>query len=180
MCKKYAAYRVRKNENKTRNKRFVNLKQAKSVHILMGANALTPMETEQFYKQVYAVADMFQSMLCKLYITVCVHKIPLESKRMGVDVFDSKQVKTFSKKPKQPIVTAFNDKKSDILINLTPFVCYPLEHLAALSDAPLKVALKVENRPFQYDLQLQVDDIAQEATKNLSALIFYLEKIQPK
>lgn len=180
MCKKFAAYKVRKSENKTRTKRFINLNQAKNVHVLMGANALTPIEAEQFYKQVYAVADMFQKMSCQLHLTVCVRKMPVESKRMGIEVFDFKQVKCCSKKPKQSVITSFLGKKTDILINIAPFISYPLEHLAALSDASLKVALKLDNRPFQYDLQLQVDDITQSANKNLSALLFYLEKIQSK
>ncbi len=177
---KYAARQVRKNQNKQRTKRFVNLKEVKSVHVLMAANALTPIETEQFYKQVYAVADLFQGMSCKWNITVCVRKMPVESKRFGVEVFDFKQVKCLSKKPKQPVAQTFAQKKSDILINLTPFVSYPIEHLAAISDASLKVAIKLEDRPFAYDLQLQIDDIEQNASKNLKALLFYLEKIQSK
>ncbi|MEE1184431.1 MAG: hypothetical protein UHZ06_08135, partial [Paludibacteraceae bacterium] len=147
---------------------------------LMAANALTPIETEQFYKQVYAVADLFQGMSCTWNITVCVRKMPVESKRFGVEVFDFKQVKCLSKKPKQPVVLAFTEKKSDILINLTPFVSYPIEHLAAMADAPLKVAVKLADRPFQYDLQLQVNDLEQDVCKNLKALLFYLEKIQSK
>ncbi len=180
MCKKYAAYKVRKGENKTRVKRFINLNQAQNVHVLMGGNALTPMQTEQFYKQVYAVADMFKNASCYLHLTVCVRKMPVESKRMGIEVFDYKQVSFLSKKPKQSIVAPFLEKKTDILINLSPFVCYPLEHLAAMSDAPLKVAVKLEERPFLYDIQLQLDDIGQPFDKNLRALLFYLEKIQSK
>lgn len=177
---KLAIRKVRKTENKTRTKRFINLQQAKSVHVLMAADSLTPIETEQFYKQVYAVADVFQSMSCTLHLTVYVRKMPIESKRFGMEVFDNHQVSLFLKKPKQTIISSFLEKKSDILINLTSSVCYPLEYLAALSDAPFKVALKLDDRPISYDLQLQVDDINQAATKNLRALLYYLEKIQSK
>ena len=177
---KYAARQVRKNQNKQRTKRFVNLKEAKSVHVLMAANALTPIETEQFYKQVYAVADLFQNMPCKLYITVCVRKMPVEAKRFHVNIFDNKKISWCVKRPKKEVMAAFNETKSDVLLNLSSELAYPLEYLAAASDASLKIGLKVDDRPLPYDFQLQVEDMQQEMLKKLQAVLFYLEKIQSK
>lgn len=180
ICQKYIHYRIRKLQNKTRNKCFVNLEQAKTIHLLVGAESLTPMQSEQFYQQVYELAALCQRKKLNAHITVCVKKIPLEAKRFNITVFDYKQVKIFSKLPKNHIIEAFQQIKPQVLINLTPFVCAPLEYLAAGSDASLKVAIKVPGRPFEYDFQLSVDNAENNLLQNVEAIFFYLQKIQSK
>lgn len=180
LLQKYIDYKICKTQNHTRNKCFVNLADAKSVHIIVGAESLTPMQTEQFYQQVYQLATLCQERNLKAHITVCVKKVPIEAKRFNVSVFDYKQVKWVSKQPKNEVIATFKQVKSDILINLTPFVSAPLEYLAAQSEASLKVAIKVSERPFDYDFQLSVDKTEQGLLANLQAIFFYLEKIKSK
>lgn len=180
LFQKYIHYQIRKSQNKTRNKHFVNLSEVKNAVVLVGAEALTPMQTEQFYQQVYGVADYCQQRNIQVQIVVCVKKLPVEAKRFNVFVFDYKQVKCLSKCPKDAIVSHLNQSHSQVLINLTPFVSAPLEYLAALSDASLKVAIKVPERPFEYDFQLQVADTEQGLLSNLQSIFFYLEKIKSK
>lgn len=180
LFQKYIHYQIRKAQNTARVKRFVNLSEANSMVVLVGAELLTPMQTEQFYQQVYQVADYCQQRNIKVQIWVCVKKVPVEAKRFNINVFDYKQVKMLSKQPKTAVWDAFKQTKPQVLINLTPFVLPPLEYLAAQSEAPLKVALKVPQRPFEYDFQLQIADTQQGLLPNLQALFFYLEKIKSK
>jgi hypothetical protein len=180
LFQKYIHYQIRKSQNKTRNKHFVNLSDVKHAVILVGAEALTPMQTEQFYQQVYEVSDYCQQRNIQVQIVVCVKKLPVEAKRFNVNVFDYKQVKLFSRRPKQLVIDAFMQHKPEVLINLTPFVSAPLEYLAAMSNAPLKVAIKVAERPFDYDFQLQIADAEQVILHKLQAIFFYLEKIKSK
>lgn len=179
LLNKYIDYQIRKRENKTRTKQFVNLSEVKNMHILIGATALNPLQTEQFYQQVYEVADLFQRMDCKIHITVCVKKMPTEAKRFNVSVFDYKQVGLF-KRPKEKLTQDFLQIPTDVLINLSASVCYPLEYLAAQSDASLKVAIKLPKRPFNYDFLLHPTDMQSSLVERLKAIFFYLEKIQSK
>lgn len=177
---KLTSYHIRKAENKARNKRFVNLADVKSMHILLGASALSPIESEKFYQQVYEMADWLQQQPYQVHITIYVRKMPIEAKRFNVSIFDSKKVSWCIKRPKKEVIDVFKEVKADVLLNLSADLAYPLEHLAAISDASLKVALKVEDRPLPYDFQLQVEDMQQEMLKKLQAVLFYLEKIQSR
>ena len=64
---KLICYQIRKAENKTRNKRFVNLADVKSMHILLGASDLSPIQSEQFYRQVYEMIDWLQKAYFEQY-----------------------------------------------------------------------------------------------------------------
>ena len=107
-------------------------------------------------------------------------KRPVEAKRFHVNSFDNKKISWCVKRPQKEVMAAFNETKSDVLLNLSSELAYPLEYLAAASDASLKIGLKVDDRPLPYDFQLQVEDMQQEMLKKLQAVLFYLEKIQSK
>ena len=175
---KLICYQIRKAENKTRNKRFVNLADVKSMHILLGASDLSPIQSEQFYRQVYEMIDWLQKQPYQVQVTIYVRKMPVEAKRFHVNIFDNKKISWCVKRPKKEVMAAFNETKSDVLLNLSSELAYPLEYLAAASDASLKIGLKVDDRPLPYDFQLQVEDMQQEMLKKLQAVLFYLEKIQ--
>jgi hypothetical protein len=91
------------------------------------------------------------------------------------DYFFRSQVNWY-KKPTGPIVENFIDEPFDILINLSLIDFYPLDYIAAVSKAGLKIGRANSNISFCYDMSFFLDENA--TLKSFAYLIIhYLSNI---
>lgn len=60
--------------------------------------------------------------------------------------------------PKEHVINTFLVDDAQVLINLSPITCWPLEHLAQNSMAPFKVSVQREEQGAVYDFLFKPAD----------------------
>ena len=179
MKTKIALWMLSKLESKQK-RCFMNLSQIRSLHILYLIDKPLNIDAQKQYNDLYAILDFCMAQKIKTEITLFVDKSLEEQKRFNIHILTAKDFSKWTWKPLDATYADFMELDCEVLLNLSPKTCYPLEYLAAMSNAKFKIANKREIQGAKYDFMIEMQG-EQDTTKSMfDTVMFYLEKIQSK
>ncbi len=171
-----AGYKIKKLRKTERKKSYIDWEKTGRVLLLYSISNKSEAEASNIYSELYDILDKFSEEKMNVRLIVCVGKSPLEQKRFNITVFDAKTCKLLTYEPPKDMFSVVEEEESDLLINLSPELSFPLEYLAEYSDAKLKVSVLKTGKGAKYDMYFSSES---ESVKEIFGSIkYYLQKIK--
>ncbi|MEE0989802.1 MAG: hypothetical protein UIC45_00580 [Paludibacteraceae bacterium] len=171
-----AGYKIKKLRKTERKKSYIDWEKTGRVLLLYSMSNKSEAEASNIYSELYDILDKFSEEKMNVRLIVCVGKSPLEQKRFNITVFDTKTCKLLTYEPPKDMFSVVEEEESDLLINLSPELSFPLEYLAEYSDAKLKVSVLKTGKGAKYDMYFSSES---ESVKEIFGSIkYYLQKIK--
>lgn len=173
---KIAKYKLKKLQNPQRNKAYVDWNKINRILLLYSMNNISEAEANRKYSELYEILDKSFEEKSNVKLLVCVNKCQLEQKRFNIFVFDAKNCNFITGMPPKEIFDIEEEQDSDIIINLSPTICYPLEYIAEKSDAKLKVSVVKGHKGAEYDMYFTSE--SESVYEVFNSIKYYLQKIK--
>ncbi len=169
----YKIKRLRKTERK---KSYIDWDKTSRVLLLYSMNNLPESTASSIYSELYDILDNCFDEKMNVRLVVCVNKSPVEQKRFNITVFDAKTCNFLTSEPKKDVFDIIEEEQSDLVINLSPQISYPLEYLAEYSDAKLKISVLKTGKGAKYDMYFSSE--SESVKKIFESIKYYLQKIK--
>jgi hypothetical protein len=151
------------NANRTRG--VYNFNTAKTVGIILNANSQYTFEAaREFMKYIQG----FDTKVNSIGFVDSQEVLNFYSRQIGMDYFSKKNLNWYGK-PKNPKVQEFIQQEFDILIDLSLNDYFPIQYIAAASNAKFKIG-RFRNERSCYDLMIDIS--------NDKKLDFYIDQIK--
>lgn len=161
---------IRKLEKRqTRDTRFVNLKDIKTVVLLFDAERINNTKLSDFMERIGADK--------KISAWGYSSKESTEKEMVNIHYLNGKSV-SFLDKPSDVIAKNFTSEQPDVLIDLTLREMLPLKYLLGISKASCRCGFPKEGYGL-YDFEVKIESGEKEADL-LKQIIFYLDTIRTK
>ena len=171
-----AGYKIKRLRKTERKKSYIDWDKTSRVLLLYSMNNLPEAIASSIYSELYDILDNCFDEKMNVRLVVCVNKSPVEQKRFNITVFDAKTCNFLTSEPKKDVFDIIEEEQSDLVINLSPQISYPLEYLAEHSDAKLKISVLKTGKGAKYDMYFSSES---ESVKEVfESIKYYLQKIK--
>ena len=171
-----AGYKIKRLRKTERKKSYIDWDKTSRVLLLYSMNNLPEAIASSIYSELYDILDNCVDEKMNVRLVVCVNKSPVEQKRFNITVFDAKTCNFLTSEPKKDVFDIIEEEQSDLVINLSPQISYPLEYLAEYSDAKLKISVLKTGKGAKYDMYFSSES---ESVKEVfESIKYYLQKIK--
>ena len=171
-----AGYKIKRLRKTERKKSYIDWDKTSRVLLLYSMNNLPEAIASSIYSELYDILDNCFGEKMNVRLVVCVNKSPVEQKRFNITVFDAKTCNFLTSEPKKDVFDIIEEEQSDLVINLSPQISYPLEYLAEYSDAKLKISVLKTGKGAKYDMYFSSES---ESVKEVfESIKYYLQKIK--
>lgn len=171
-----ANYKIKKLRKTDRKKSYVDWENTNRVLLLYSMSNLPEAISSCIYSELYEILDGCFGEKMNVRLMVCVTKSLVEQKRFNITVFDSKTCNVFTHEPAKVNFDIVDEEQSDVIINLSPELCLPLEYLAEYSEAKLKISVLKSKKGAKYDMYFSFES---ESVKDVfNSIKYYLQKIK--
>ena len=171
-----AAYKIKRLRKTERKKSYIDWDKTSRVLLLYSMNNLPEATASSIYSELYDVLDNCFDEKMNVRLMVCVNKTPVEQKRFNITVFDAKTCNFLTSEPSKDVFDIIEEEQSDLVINLSPQISYPLEYLAEYSDAKLKISVLKTGKGAKYDMYFS--SVSESVKEVFESIKYYLQKIK--
>ncbi len=169
-------YKIKKLRKTPRKKSYIDWSKINRILLLYSMQNASEAQASNIYSELYEMLDSCFDEKINVRLMVCVNKSPMEQKRFNISVFDAKTCNFFTSEPKKDIFDIAEEEQSDVVINLSPTLSFPLEYLAEYSDAKLKISVLKSGKGAKYDMYFSSES---ESVKEVfESIKYYLQKIK--
>lgn len=172
---KIAKYKLKKLQNPQRNKAYVDWGKINRILLLYSMSNISEAEINNKYSELYDILDKSVEEKINVKLLVCVNKCQVEQKRFNISVFDYKTCNFITGMPPKDILDIL-EEDSDVIINLSPNICFPLEYIAEKSDAKLKISVVKGHKGAEYDMYFTSE--SESVNEVFNSIKYYLQKIK--
>ena len=171
-----AGYKIKRLRKTERKRSYIDWTKTSRVLLLYSMSNKSEAEASNLYSELYEILDNCFDEKMNVRLMVCSHKSPIEQKRFNITVFDAKTCNIFTSEPQKDIFSIAEEEQSDLVINLSPQLSFPLEYLAEYSDAKLKISVLKTGKGAKYDMYFSSES---ESVKEIfESIKYYLQKIK--
>lgn len=171
-----AQYKINKLHKVDRRKSYIDWEKTNRVLLLYSMSNLPEAISSRIYSELYDILDNCFDEKMNVRLMVCVTKSSVEQKRFNITVFDSKTCNFLTSEPQNDIFDVAEEEQSDVVINLSPTLSYPLEYLAEYSEARLKISVLKAGKGAKYDMYFSSESDSVKEVFN--SIKYYLKKIK--
>ena len=173
---KLAQYKLKRLRKIERKRSYIDWNKINRVLLLYSINNLPEAQSSKIYSELYDILDKCFDGKKNVRLIVYVNKSSIEQKRFNISVFDSKSCNSLTYKPSLDILGITEEEESDVVINLSSTLSFPLEYLAENSDAKLKISVLKTGKGAKYDMYFSSES---ESVKEVfESIKYYLQKIK--
>lgn len=173
---KLAQYKINKLRKTERKRAYVDWDKINRILLLYSINNAPEAQSSRIYSELYEILDKCFNEKTNVRLMVCVNKSQLEQKRFNISVFDAKSCNALTYQPSEDILGITEEEDSDVVINLSPELSFPLEYIAERSDAKLKISALKTGKGAKYDMYFSSEsDSVKEVFESIK---YYLQKIK--
>jgi hypothetical protein len=173
---KFAQYKLKKLRKIERKRAYIDWNKIDRILLLYAINNASEAQSSMIYSELYEILDNCFDEKTNVRLVVYVNKSPIEQKRFNITVFDAKSCNALTYKPNLDILGIAEEEDSDVVINLSPTLSFPLEYLAENSDAKLKISVLKTGKGAKYDMYFSSES---ESVKEVfESIKYYLQKIK--
>lgn len=169
-------YKLKKLYNPLRERSYIDWDHINSLLILYFINVETEAEAESICKALHSITDKNNIDKYNVKTVVCFKKNKVESSSIDFYTFDYKKGNIITRTPSKDVFDFVLDADSDVLINLSPNICYPIEYLAEQSNAKLKISVNKGAKGAKYDMYFTTEE--SEIVEVFNSIKYYLQKIK--
>jgi hypothetical protein len=171
-----AAYKIKRLRKTERKRSYIDWTKTSRVLLLYSMSNKSEATASNIYSELYEILDNCFDEKMNVRLMVCSYKSPVEQKRFNITVFDAKTCNIFTSEPQKDIFSIAEEEQSDLVINLSPQLSFPLEYLAEYSDAKLKISVLKTGKGAKYDMYFSSES---ESVKEVfESIKYYLQKIK--
>jgi len=160
-----------------RSVQFFNLANIKSINILYYFSEPLNIEAKGQYKEIFELLSDLRERGIKCEFTFFVKDSIVEAKRVNMTALTKDNFSRWTYSPNDTTYTNFMVDESDVLLNLSPVTCWPIEYLAQYSTAKFKIAIQREEQGAKYDFLFKPSDNTSFPLDAYKQIINYLDVI---